>query len=597
MVDIFEYLNKLSQNVFHRREPKNFEIEELTGDLTGIENVREQMKAMYGWQSPYEYYYGSDEDMDIGSDHNTILSISEIESYEKDTGAIHADRNEIPNYFWIDSISNWCYFKISAYTPTFTKTYSWAPSWLRYGIGSITLGATEAIESISLDGWESWWKVPASLAAVGADSFASASMYYTKVIIDCLTGARSFAKTFSAVSIPFMIYDYGIGSFYSRTSDIDAEELEEQFLHDPVEKVIPREGISLYMWNGYTRSWQPMKPLIETYNRYCKLFSIGNYWIYLDKKFIPALLTRSSTAEKDEFIDAFFNTIPHDAETKEEFKSICLGDPLQIDVTVLSRLLKDDSNSSKYPSLFARTLIAITYGFDPDAFQFLTDRSPIDKKTVLGVKNDGGDSWGKDHIIESWTKWIPLPLDRAKIKQFANRSFQLINRPYSYIRYDWRDHNGWIHKNIGHPCFFRGNDDQLWMSYWMRWSTGYHSVNVERSLFTEKTTMTGAYDVSTDDVENWDSIIEAMFDKRDEYGFDEWMANADYGIAYKKFTISEESPNEILTYEHSTLNPSKTAPVNTVTDVEDSSLVLSLSTSTLISRENDTGVMQVAKRW
>jgi hypothetical protein len=192
--------------------------------------------------------------------------------------------------------------------------------------------------------------------------------------------------------------------------------------------------------------------------------------------------------------------------------------------------------------------------------------------------------------------WMPLPCEKAKIKLYTNSSFQLINRPYYDFRLDYVITRGHIHASIGHPCFMRGNDDVLWMAYWLRW-TSSPKVETDDGVFTDSISARGIPDISDKDIENWNAIIEAMFQKHDDYGFEDWMINGNYGLSYSKFTIDEESPTAVSSYEESELNPERTPIVNTIDSIPKNKMVLSLSSSTVVNRDDKNGIDHIAKRW
>ena len=143
----------------------------------------------------------------------------------------------------------------------------------------------------------------------------------------------------------------------------------------------------------------------------------------------------------------------------------------------------------------------------------------------------------------------------------------------------------------------RGNDDLLWLCYWQRWTSTRGTAESGGTILDETITVGGIQDIFKDDVDNWTAIREAMFEKHDDYGFDDWMINGNYLLSNHRFTIDEESPTAISTYEESTIAPDKVAPVNSIDDVSDNALVLKLSTGTVVSRDNDNGMLDVAKRW
>lgn len=591
MIDQLEYENSLSQNSSRRAE-LNPDI--LVNQDGLIDQIRDDMREKFGWQSPYDYYYGSSstKSSDLGVESSTILSLDEIEAFGGDT-VERADRSVVPHYFWINSLANWCYFKASSFTPSFSKTYSWCPGPLRALLCAVTFGVTEAIETISTEGWKSWWKIPVIIAT----SELSVVTYFGAQTAAWITGAGDLAEKYNTVSLPFLLYAMITGSYTTKEADVNAEGFIEELLPNPEEVLMPRACMSLYMWNGYNRSWLSVKTIVDTYNRYCKGFSKGYFSIFLDKRYIPDYLDQQNRGDR---VDGFIKTLGLTSGNAEEFRRISMeytpANRVQT-IEALRDILFNDPGRENYCKFLSRMLVMKVYGFDPLSFDFLTQRGNISKKQIHGVDSGDSSKWGRWHYIENWGMYSPLPRDSARVKLFSEKSFQLINRPYTYVGNDWRDHNGWSHKCIGHPCFFRGNDDMLWIGYWKRWTSGNLDEKKTRSLFTETTTMDGSYDISTDDLENWDSIIDLMFEKHDDYGFDEWMANCDYGVAYKKFTIDEESPTPVPTFEESTLNPNKAPPVNSIDKVGRNSMILSLSSGTVIDRDDDNGTIDPAKRW
>lgn len=608
MDEQFEYKNSLNQNGFENVALKFNEGEAV--ETSGyIDQIRQEMLDQYGWQSPYEYYYSNKGDRDLGVESDTILSLNEIDNFGRpeDQKIEAADKDNIPKYFWIHSISNWCYFKYSTYTPTFHHEESRVPGWLRATIAGLTFGISECIETIKTEGWGSWWKLPIHIIS----SEITPAAYYTLATINWIAGGGDLAANAKAVSLPFMLYNLITAASNNPTSDIYAEKLVEMAppYENPGDIMMGRSCISLYMWNGYHRTWVPLKTLIEVYDRYCKAFSKGTYVTFLKVHFIPEILISGKTkitGAQNDLLNQFFATIPLTDDHKTEFRERCtywkeqdMTDPSNINQCIkeLQEILGSDVNQAKYANQMARVMVIESFSFDPWAFDFLTQRSMIDKKQIIGVYTGDSHEWGEWHQIENWNKYIPLSRDSAKLKQYSDRTFQLINRPYSNVEHAYRDNNGWIHRNIGHPCFFRGNDDQLWVCFWMRWTNPNGDLDRDDSWFESKSSMDSEYDISTDDIKNWDAIIDSMFEKHDEYGFDEWLANGDYGISYKKFTIDEESPTAIQTFEESGLNPDRVVPINTIDRSEGSVMTLRLSGSTVIGRDNGNGVEHIAKKW
>lgn len=602
MIDSFKYSNLKQQNELNRVE---YDPADLSPDKDmGFEEYREEMLSKYGWMSPYEFYYGGAPEADI--DTNTVLDFEYIESLGKtsEEEIIQADKSSIPNYFWCESLSNWCYFKVTSIIPNFEHKDQWAPQWLRSIAAIATFGGTEILNDISENGlsWDTLWRAPVHIftsTATGVYGLADQAKAWT-------SGGRTIQQKYGAITLPFMIYEAITVASKSKVADGEAESTIEYSLPgNPAEIMMPRMCLSLYMWDGYKRVWMPVKSLIDQFARLVSANSLATVQNMTEYQFVRKLLKDGDRwrtgAEREEAIQDWIKAHPLSDIGVDAFRELCdrytTDEQIPELVFHLTECWMRDPEFT--PGLIAGANLATTmnYYMDCRSFEPLIGRTPLSKLQYIGIDNGDKHHWGEHHYIEQWGFWIPLPKDDAKHKLFAKNTFQLYNRQYSYISHDERDHQGWIHKNLGHPCFFRGNDNEIWMAYWLRWTSGNGSESKSGWMWSETTKMSGVYDISKDEIQLWGEILNSMFEKHDDYGYDEWLVNGEYGLSYKKFTVNEEVPNEILTAEDSSLNPDKAPLVNSIEETPENTMILSLSTGTVISREDDNSTLDTAERW
>ena len=606
MIDEFKYSNSKQQSTHKRVEYNPPDMEYGKGSFN---DVREEQRKNYGWMSPYEFYYaGSDTGVDTQSP--TITSFDYIERLGKDIEdqIVEADKSDVPNYFWCETLSNWCCFKPTALVPTFEHTHEWAPQWFRAIAAIATMGGTEILEEISKNGlhWDMLWKAPVYIFT----SYASAIWAIGDEIVSAISGGDTIQDKYHAISLPFMIYNWATAASKMKDADVEAENIVEM-KSDPehyTEILMPRMCMSLYMWNGYRRAWIPVKSLVDVFSKFARSHSSGMVQHFIKSEFVQKMLKSGTEwktgTDKEEAINEWLAANALSEEGIEAFRVACDNYANDDDPSNEGKLIFELGNISLNDRLFdignieaANMSIIQNYSLDCNSFEPLVGRTPLSKLQYNGIDNLDDEHWARWHFIEQWGFWIPLQKDKCKIKLFANDTFQLLNRPYSYLRYDKRDHWGWIHKNLGHPCFFRGNDNELWLAYWLRWTSANGTEDKSGWMWSETTKMTGEYDISKDDIQLWDDIINSMFEKHDDYGFDEWLMNGEYGLEYKKFTVSEEVPNEILTADDSTLNPNSAPLINAISKLDENTLTLSLSTGTVISRDDDNSMLDTAERW
>jgi hypothetical protein len=668
MADEIKYRNLVQRN---DESVSSFEAKAFGSDNKGpIDEVREKMKDQYGWLSPSEYYYGSEDDSGEEVERTDLMTVfypkalglSDEENIFESVEA--AEKDNIPNWFWVDSLSNWCYIKPTVHmvSGSLGGNAGWGSTaaHLLVGIlaggGDFVLAAGLELAQMYAEGkLDGDWYVdlPTNIvtdwvdaSVITADKIATAPVkainWYNEKLLsaaDRITGGisgrlsgvmhdlidaskvvtdRLSLATVSAV-ISTMIQMF----FSSPTADGEAESVIEIISECPLCE-LSRNCLSLYMWNGFLRSWMPVKWMIELYDRYMKK---GNNFLlqmaFADKNgdYSSAISKISNNNNRDLYL---YTIVPESLIENQELLSE--NDRAAVNsfvtryrdawanwdrdhnnaslINSLKGLIRDSYNEV---NLITRTVFMQVYIFDPACLESFTTRSPLNKQQIISTSAGTGWRMGSTpHVrwLENWGMWMPLPLEKAKIKLYARSTFQLINRPYNGFINDYLVSRGNIHTNIGHPCFMRGNDNVLWIAYWLRWSSstkiashgdgGFFGTGLGEGTYYNAE---GLSDITDKDIENWNAIIDSMFEKHDEYGFEDWMINGNYGLSYSKFTIDEESPTDVSSFEESELNPEKVPIVNSIDWVPKSKMVLRLSDNTVVNRDDKNGMSHAAKRW
>lgn len=630
MSDIVQYRSILQSNS-SRYGSVDGTSPDLSSDQGVADVIREEMVNTYGWQSPSEYYYGSSNTEMSGKPSESMLSLGEIQRFY-DLGELGdggpADKSVIPDWFWVDSLDNWCYFKITDDMTEFKKT---TPRFGKYGnlvVQMLGGGIVNVIDDIQKG---NWWKgildglktitmispveTSVEITAESNDDIARVTGKINRIMFgDTIIGNALTALSYEALFVPakmlatastiegLMTLPTMLYSMFSVFTSLDHEDVEaepypEEQASGNKKNNMPRNCISMYMWNGYKRNWMPMKSMLELYERYGKLSSKD---LLVSSLELIAQRMRSESEEKFVIDLQLYGII---VEAHDDTLSAVRDAALEIkrssstDYEFISKMTDLLILYPQCVNALSRMLFMNMYGFDPRCIESMQKRALLNKKQILRVDNGDSGTWSKEHYLENWSMWMALPRDRGKIKLYNKNTYQLINRPYQYMYYAKRDLGGFEHKNIGHPCFMRGNDDLLWVCYWQRWTSSRGKEEEEGSVLDKTITVGGIQDIFKDDVDNWKAVRDSMFEKHDDYGFDDWMINGNYLLSNHRFTIDEESPTSISTYEESTIAPDRVAPVNSIDECDGGSMVLRLSSGTVVSRDDDNGVIDVAKRW
>lgn len=668
MADEIKYRNLVQRN---DESISSFKAKVFGADNKGpIDEVRENMKEQYGWLSPYEYYYGSPDEAGEEVERTSLmpvftpqaLGLTEEETEDLFAEVEAAEKDNIPNWFWVDSLSNWCYIKPSfldnsgvigsdtTWVGDFLKTYAGVSMVLGNPVGAIIAEVILQSAEGNLDEWYvsiptglvvDWYDVSMKPIELAEDF----SKYTYKIVEDIytpiarITGGWDFhiAETVAGLAdaAQWVTENLGVTAlvaalvslvrmfFNESTADADSEALIEliQTGGDPAYR-LSRNCLSTYMWNGFTRSWMPLKWMIEIYDTYMKRPNRGLLRLLFEEEnqtkrheivakisshrseylntIVPEFLRNSEVTSKDDsntisgIVEAYNNAWTNWDSNHDDASLIA----------VIKELFGQVWNGYNY---IGRSAFLQTFTFDPACLEAFTTRSPLNKMQIIATqawnKRRPADGFENCRWLENWGMWLPLPNEKAKIRLYANSTFQLINRPYNSFKLDQYVTRGNIHTNVGHPCFMRGNDNVLWMSYWLRWTSTTGSKSTRHStawgLVTTGHTYSqvGMSDISDKDIENWDAIINSMFEKHDEYGFEDWMINGNYKLSYPKFTIDEESPTDVSSFEESELNPEKVPIVNSIDWVPKSQMVLRLSDNTVVNRDDKNGMSHAAKRW
>ena len=632
MGQIVQYSNIRQQNLNRDGEIS------VSDDGLGVQGAadykRDELFNRYGWQSPSEYYYGI-EDSDIGSKtSNMTPSIAEISDFavDEELGNGPADRSLIPDWFWVDSLDNWCYFKVTDDMTEFKKT---SPRFGKYGnefLMFLTRGWIKVVDDIQKGNWSdalvhTFKSLNIHVSTInetktitsGVNNFVQSiiggitealfgTSIFTKsltvlnelcmiVAMKMLTASADVYDRTGDLSLPFLLYSLFLTASSVSSEDVESEPYPETLASGNDQNNMPRNCISLYMWNGYKRNWMPLKRMIEIYERYGKRGSRD--LLYSSFKNVAHKMRSANNELYGLYLETFGLIVESGDPTIDSLKqsAYAIRDIANDDEDFCRRMTDLFIEYPQFTDALTRSLFMDIYCFDPACIESMQLRSPLNKAQTIRVNNNDNSSWSQKHWLENWSMWIPLQRDRAKIRLYNRDTYQLINRPFSVMDWFNRDLVGFEHKNIGHPCFMRGNDDLLWMCYWQRWTSTRGDEKEGGSVLDKTITVPGVQDIYKSDIENWTSIRESMFDKHDDYGFDDWMINGNYLLTNHRFTIDEETPSEVSSYEESSIAPDKVAPVNSIDEVPDNEITLTLSTGTVVSRDDDNGFTVVAKRW
>lgn len=630
MAKIVEYSSTRQQNIarFGTVESSSDDLDKSYGEA---DYIREELLNEFGWQSPSEYYYGGSDSELSGKPSEAILTAGEIqEFYDKEEFSVQgpADKSIIPDWFWVDSLDNWCYFKITDDMTEFKKTSprfgvlgNAAISFMTKGLirvidklasGDFTGAGLQFLKNVTLvqanedviditNGVTE--KITDIMSAVSHSIFGDTvlgralSVLSSNQLVVPLKMLSTAAYLYNTMSLPKLLYVTLLSSTSLDHEDVEAEDYPEELATGSTDYNMPRNCISLYMWNGYKRNWTPVKTMFEIYERYGKRSS--RELVTSSLKIIADQMMAADDTMFNQYLQLYGIIVEGTTGEFEDLKRRAF-EYKRTSTSSIEFIAKMTDLILSYPqavNALSRMLFLKLYYFDPKCFEAFESRSLLNKKHVFKVDNGDSHSWAQGHWLENWSMWIPLPREKCKVKLYSKNTYQLMNRAFYPLSWCWRDLVGFEHKNIGHPCFMRGNDDVLWMCYWQRWTSTRGSEEYGGGIMDKTITVGGVQDIYKVDVDNWTAIRESMFEKHDDYGFDDWMINGNYLLSNHRFTIDEEVPSDVSTYRESSIAPDRIAPVISVEDVETASLTLTLSNNTIVSRDDDNRWNNAAKRW
>lgn len=586
-----KYNNLSNSNLESTSSTSYDQIESSSDESNSITEIRENLKEKYGWLSPSEFYAGGK------TSSNKLLNSSLSQVFDDSTSS---DDSSAQSYFWCNTLSNWVYFKYTSYMEDFSYTRTRRTWFSGTTLGKLvrvilavgTGGWTELMNSISIGGLFSKYTLKTLKYNFTMGTAA------TSIALQSMEEGMSTLKNFSVSSLADLLSTSIYNLISGTTNDVDGELYYDE-IYNTENANMPRNCISLYMWNGYFCNWVSVTSFVTLYDRYCKSITYKNIEEYVTTAFMPTWYNYYGKDDEKaiEFFTGWCNSLGITTGSdlyNNLYYYATNSTSSTIAANIATLISSDEDISVTVNRATARILFLNQIGMDPWAFDFLTLKSPLSKLQMIPIDNENSNTWARYHHLESWTKWIPLTRDSCNVKIDVSKTHQLISRPYSYVGWNERDLGGWVHRSIGHPCFFRGNDNILWMCTWNRWtsSRGNRSGSSKGILAkVGKYKVPPTSDIYSEDISDWNTIISRMFDTHDDYGFEEWLCNSDYGIDYEYFTISEEVPSLSAEVEDmaDALNPEKTL-LNTIVntaDLDEHTLTLGLSTSNDVSVNNE----------
>lgn len=567
--------------------------------------VRLQLKEKYGWMSPSEFYSLSDEQK--GAAQGKIPAIVlDLNSTPLDETA----SNDPTDYVWINTLSNWCYVdfvqdqgewrKKTVYGRAKDKTVKFVKD-MGSAIVEAGKGLWDTITSFDwknpLDYFTYPWKV------IGAWTWASIKVLGAVDIIIYGTFC-----VFAAVAVNAAIY--GTPEFTNfEESGIDDEPRVDS-------NQFPEICGITKVWDGYRKKWVSLKKLV-------------NYWnsnLYADYgNMCMRIVQCSFTDENTELLqDGMVSGTALKWEDKVRFwlYGLCITDD-ELDLGGNSiigvcldifRAYKSQKQNVTWEDTLVRVAETIRYsknmfkmvkenfrnrfleqtGIDPISFSEIYEQNPVEKRVLWGCNNGDDQSRSQWTLHEIWGLYVPLYQDDCRLVYLDNTTAQTLIRANSYQKYHFRDRGNIDTIYTGTPVLTRFSDGRMWLALWLRWSgLGYGKLDKSKWSVHTSNMVTQWTD---SDLKQHSQIMHKMFEKHDDYGFDEWCINSNYGVEYKYFTVNEEVPGEIVGKGQSHLINTKTDIFTTqLDDKVTAELTYEMQTPTIERSKNDS--MTTVEKW
>lgn len=583
-------------------------VETETTQLTQTEKTaRDQLLEKYGWMSPKEFYSLSD-DQKAAAQGKVKGIVLDLDASELDLGD---DSTDPKDYVWVNSLSNWCYWKVEQdYGNLSVRTglgelcheLAEARDWLRDKVSSACVDLWNFVTDID-------WTNPLSVLSLPYRILAAeymavwGTMYFLTVGPYYVTYAVGVAIK-QAVTYGYPIFE-----------DIPETGINDEPRPDPNQQY-PESCMITYVWDGYHKRWVSLKRLVN----YWRTIMYSNYPSFIKTCVELAFPDPNTEVLKNSPIEG------QPCKWEDKVKSILVGWGVKNDemggndnpqynimdmvvacfdsykkgqqdwdtclgnVGYALRFSKGMMEDTRY---LMRQKFILDTGIDPIEFGDIYTQGICEKHARWMGNNFHDSTWAQFTMHEMWGLYVPLHADDCRIKYLDDQTGQTLIRAHGYQKQLYRDRHTVDVIWDGTPAFTRFSDGRMWMALWIRWSgIGWdatvkhwdkHSVNMTQQW-------------TTSDAQLHTQIVSQMFDKHDDYGYDEWCINSNYGLEFKYFTVSEETPTEFKSKGESHLINTKTDIMTTELDETDcGEIKFTIQTPTIERNKND--LLTTVEKW
>lgn len=565
--------------------------------------TRIQLKEKYGWMSPSEFYSLSPEQRgaEQGKIPAIVLDLNNTPIEETAT-------SEPTDYVWINTLSNWCYVdftqdqgewrKKTAYGRAKDNAIKFVTNMKDYLV-DVGKGLWDTITSFDwknpLDYFTYPWKL------IGAWTWAGVQL---ALVIEGVSVGTIFV--FSATAVQAAIY--GTPDIYKLSEcGIDDEDRVDSNSYPEI------CGITK-VWDGYRKRWVSLKKLVNYWNQYMYA-DYGNMCM----RVVQCSFTDPSTEllldgvvagtqmSWEEKVTTWLQGLCITADELDEGNNSIIGVCLDIFrsykkqeitwETALTRVagtIRYSKNMVRMVKENFRQRFLEQTGIDPISFGEIFEQNPVEKRIMWGCNNGDDQTRSQWTLHEVWGMYVPLHQDDCRLVYLDNTTAQTLIRANSYQKYHFRDRGNIDTIYTGTPVLTRFSDGRMWLALWLRWS-GLGYAKLDKSKWSVHTSSIVAQ-WSESDMKQHSKIMHQMFEKHDDYGFDEWCINSNYGVEYKYFTLNEEVPGEIADKGASHLINTKTDIFTTqMDDTVTAELTFEMQTPTIERSKNDT--MTTVEKW
>lgn len=593
------------------------------GNAAKTPSIRDELKTKYGWMSPSEFYGLSEEQRRAaqGKNLNIVLDLTDNEFGEADS--------DPKNYFWVNSLANWCYVKILQDAGTVKSQtrfgYAWdlTKSFAKSVWDYVSSTVMEFVETIKNFDWKHpltyitapwqflWAWTKTSLTVIYGLDLVSYGAFW----VFCggiIYGATHTLPTFAEFS----------------ESGIDDEERPDNGNPYPYICAVT------CVWDGYRKRWVSLKKLVQywktfLYDNYIQLcltevrMSFSGPGCDLLKDGGTAVIGGTVMKWQDQVrqwaaamgigVDETFtyetpneNIIGYIVNAFENYKAGKYKDGeetneynITVD-TAWDKCLLDVARAMSY----SRGLFELTRedmrlkfmeetGIDPISFGEIYNQGPCEKHVRWVGNNFDRESWSQWTVHEIWGLYVPLYQDDCRMKYLDNSTAQTLIRANEYQEYLFRDTETVETSWQGTPVISRFSDGRMWLALWLRW-TGIGYGDVDKGVLAHETKFQQQWQNADEMMQT--QILSEMFKRHDDYGYNEWCINSNYGTEYKYFTVNEEVPSVIGNkYQSHLINTKTDILTSEFDDKVTATIELSIQTPTIERSKND--LISTVEKW